>query len=316
MLSAANFWMSFAGLVYLIVGVVLLRREISAARGWEKLITLGPVFIAVSLAAFAPEHFRGPEFVQNMVPRWMPVRFFWAYFVGCALLAAATSLTLRKYVRLSSTLLGLMFFLFVCMLYLPSALRHPANRFAWAYMLRDLSFAAGAWALAGLHSRTSSPQQSKWMILFGWVVLTIAAIYFAAQHFLHPEFAPGVPLEMTTPSWVPFPSVWGYLAGAILLAAGIGLALNKRARIAAASVGALMTALTLFLYLPVLILALRGSSSDVNDALNYVADTLLYAGAALAVASALPRGHGHAEKTQLDDEGELLHASDLKSPGR
>ena len=81
----------------------------------------------------------------------------------------------------------------------------------------------------------------------------------------------------------------GILTGAILLAAGIGLALNKQSRIAAASVGALMTALTLFLYLPILILARNGSPAGVNDALNYVADTLLYAGSALALASAIPR---------------------------
>jgi hypothetical protein len=46
------------------------------------------------------------------------------------------------------------------------------------------------------------------------------------------------------------------------------------------------TALTLFLYVPILIRAHGGS--EFNEALNYVADTLLYAGAALAVASALP----------------------------
>ncbi len=249
MLSSTNFWMCFAGLIYLVAGVFILRKEISAARGWDKLITLGCVFIAVPLAVFATEHFRGREFVQNMVPSWMPAHLFWAYFVGCALLAAATSLTVRKFVRLSSTLLGLMFFLFVCMIYMPHALAHPNDRFAWAFALRDLSFAAGAWALAGLHSRASSPQLSKWMILFGRMVMAVAAIFFAVEHFLHPEFAPGVPLEETTPSWVPFPSVWGYLAGAILLAAGIGLALNKKSRIAAASIGALMTVLTLFLYL-------------------------------------------------------------------
>ncbi len=261
----------------------------AAARGWDKLIALGCVFIAVSLAIFAPEHFRGPEFVRNMVPSWMPGRLFWAYFVGCALLAAATSLTARKFIRLSSTLLGLMFFLFVCLIYLPSALAHPKSRFAWAYALRDLSFAGGAWALAGLHSRTSSPQQSKWMILFGRIVIAIAAIFYAVQHFLHPEFAPGVPLEEMTPAWVPFPSVWGYIAGAILLAAGIGLALNKKPRMAAASLGALMTVLTLFPYLIILILAHSGSAPEFNDALNYVADTWLFAGAALALASALPR---------------------------
>ena len=289
MRSSTNAWMLFAGLIYLAAGVFAFRKEIRAARGWDKLITLGCVFIAVSLAIFAPEHLHGPEFVQSVVPSWMPVRWFWPYFVGCALLAAATSLTVRRFVRLSSILLGVMFSLFVCMIYLPSALAHLTNRFAWAYLLRDLSFAGGAWALAGLYSRASFPQGSKRMILFGRIVIGIAAIYFAVQHFLHPTFAPGVPLEKVTPSWVPFPGIWGYLAGAILLAAGIGLVVNKRSRIAAAWIGALMTAVTIFLYVPILVLAYRGSMTDINEGLNYVADTLLYAGAGLALASALPR---------------------------
>ena len=298
MLSSTNFLMGLAGLIYLVAGVFIRRKEISAARGWDKLITLGCVFIAVPLAVFAPEHFHGgPRYIQNMAPSWMPVHWFWPYFVGCALLSAATSLTVRKFVRLSSTLLGLMFFLFVCMIYIPSALAHPENRFVWAFALRDLSFAGGAWALAGMHNRASSPQQSKWMILFGRIVIAVAAIFFAIEHFLHPEFAPGVPLEKMTPSWVPFPSVWGYLAGAILLAAGIGLALNKQSRIAAASIGALMTVLTLFLYLLILILAHGGSAPEINEELNYVADALLFAGAALVLASALPRDPDRAEKT-------------------
>ena len=295
MLAPTNFWMSLAGIVFLVAGVFVLRREISAARGWDKLIALGSVFIAVSLAVFAPEHVRGPEFIQQMAPSWMPVRWFWPYFMGCALLAAATSLTVRKCLRLSSTLLGLMFFLFVCMIYLPSALTHPRNRLAWIFVLRDLSFSAGAWAFAGVYSRASSPQPAKWMVLFARIVITIAAIFYAVQHFLHPGFAPGVPLELMTPSWVPFPSVWGYLAGAILLAAGIGLALNKKSRMAAASIGALMTALTLFLYLPILIRAHGGP--EINEGLNYVADTLLYAGAALALASALPRDPDRVQTT-------------------
>lgn len=298
MLSSTNFWMSLAGLIYLVIGALALRNEIGAARGWDKLITLGGVFIAVSLAAFAPEHFHGPMFVQNMVPSWMPGHLFWAYFVGGALLAAATSLAVRRLERLSSTLLGLMFFLFVCMIYLPSLLAHLDNRLAWTFLLRDLSFAAGAWALAGLHSRASSPRQSKWMILFARIVIAIAAIFFGVEHFLHPESAPGVPLEKLSPSWVPFPSGWGYLSGAILLVAGLGLILNRKARIAAASIGALMTVLTLFLYLLDLMIVLLthgGSAPEVNEALNYVADTLLFGGSALALASALPRDPDHVE---------------------
>jgi uncharacterized membrane protein len=295
MLSSTNFWMIFAGLFYFVVGVFILRKDLVVARGWEKLITLAPVFIAASLAAFAPEHFRGPDFIQQMAPSYMPVRWLWPYFIGCALLTAATSLTFRKFMRLSTTLLGLMFFLFVCMIYSRGVLRHPDNRMAWIFLLRDLSFCAGAWALASLYNRAASPQLSKWMLLFVRFVLAIAAIFYGVQHFLHPQFAPGVPLELKTPSWIPVPSVWAYLAGAILLASGIALALNRKPRMAAASIGALMTFLTLCPYLVLLFLA-RGAP-EINEGLNYVADTLLYAGSALALALALPRDPGRVTAT-------------------
>jgi hypothetical protein len=52
----------------------------------------------------------------------------------------------------------------------------------------------------------------------------------------------------------------------------------------------------LFLHLPILILARGGSA--ISDALNYVAGTLLFAGAALAPASALPQDPDSAEKTE------------------
>ena len=57
-----------------------------------------------------------------------------------------------------------------------------------------------------------------------------------------------------------------------------------------------MTVLTLFLYLLILIRA-HGDGAEFNEAINYVADTLLYAGAALALASALPRDPDRVEKT-------------------
>jgi hypothetical protein len=289
--ASTNFWMVLAGLVYLVVGFFILRKQLGTSRGWDKLIVLGALFIGVSLATFAPEHFanRGPAYIQTMAPPWMPIRWFWPDFIGCVLLAAATSLTLRKFMRLSTTLLGLMFFLFVSMIYFPSVLRHLHSRPAWTIMLRDLSFCAGAWALAGHYWRVSSPQLSKSMILFSRLVFAIVGIFYGIVHFLHPHFAPGVPLGLPMPAWVPFPTAWAYLAGAILLCAGLCLALNIKSRMAATSIGALATALTLFLYLPILILAYRGGSIEaINVGINYVADTLLFAGSALALASALP----------------------------
>ncbi len=288
MIPSINYWMSFVGLVYLVAGVLILRKQIAAARGWDKFIIFGTVFLAAPLAVFGTDHICGPEPIQGIIPSWVPAHLFFTYFVGCALIAAATSLTVRKYVRLSSTLLGSMFFLFVCMMHIPNTLADPKNRVAWAVTVRDLSFAGCAWALPGLHNRASSPQLSKWMISFGRATLAIAAIYYAVEHFLRPGFAPGFPSEAMTPLWVPFPRLWGYLAGVILLATGIGLALNKKPRLAAVAFAALMTVLTLFLYLPMLILSRGGSLVEVNQGLDNVFDTLLFAGAALVLASALP----------------------------
>lgn len=290
MLSSINFWMCLAGMAYLAVGLFVVRREFISAHGWKKLITLGCTFFAAPLAAFSMEHFFNARFIKEGVPSWMPGHLFWTYFVGVALLAAATSLALKMFVRWSSALLGVMFLLFVLMLHIPNVVADPKNRISWAVALRDLSFSGGAWALAGLYSRTSSPQTSRWMILAGRVFVAVAVIFFAVEHFLHPEFAPGVPLAKITPSWFPLPRVWGYLAGAILLIAGPLLLANKKSRIAAASVGMIMTALTAFLYLPILIQVHAGSTPQITEAINYVADTLLFAGTALVLASALPRG--------------------------
>ena len=101
-----------------------------------------------------------------------------------------------------------------------------------------------------------------------------------------------------SPAWVPFPSLWGYLTGAILLATGIALTLNQKSRTAATTLGAAMTAITLFLYVPIWILARSGTTPEIMEAINYVFDTLLYAGAALALASALPSDSYRAEKSE------------------
>jgi ABC-type long-subunit fatty acid transport system fused permease/ATPase subunit len=71
-----------------------------------------------------------------------------------------------------------------------------------------------------------------------------------------------------------------------LFIAGAALLINQKARMAAASIGLLMAILTLLLYVP--ILAIASQTAQVLEGINYVADTLLYAGAALLVAGALP----------------------------
>jgi uncharacterized membrane protein len=280
-------WPSVAGVVFLGIGLFVVRRNLLLARGWDKLLALGCVFVAAPLAVFGAEHLSAAHALMQLVPAWMPVRLFWAYFVGVALLAAAVSLTLRKQLRWSATLLAIMFFLFVVLIHLPNLAQHLRDRIYWAVALRDLAFAGGASALAGTQKQDWLIHRPERLITIGRMCIGLPLIFFGIEHFLHPEFAPGVPLEKLTPAWVPFPLAWAYLSGAILFASGLAIILNEYARKAATSVGMLMTLLTLFLYLPILVMTT--DAAQIMVGVNYVADTLLFGGAVLLLAEALPR---------------------------
>jgi uncharacterized membrane protein YphA (DoxX/SURF4 family) len=286
-ISSFALWPCIAGLVFLIIGLISYRRELASAPGLEKLIVLGPVFVAAPLAAFAGEHLAGPHILEQGVPPWMPARLFWAYFFGIALLAAALSLVLKKYVRWSAPLLALMFFTFVLSIHVSGVIAHPKDRLFWTIMLRDLTFAAGALALTATTRQQGNAQLSTTLASIARIAIAVPLIFFGIQHLLYPAFAPGVPLPKLTPAWVPFPYVWAYLVGAILLIAGAAILFNKRSRIAAAYVGLVMTLLTFFLYLPILLTA--SGTSQIVEGLNYVADTLLFAGTILLLAAAMPK---------------------------
>lgn len=280
------FWPWFAGVVFLAAGLVVIRRELITARGLDWWIALGPVFVAAPLAVFAAEHFVSARALMPLVPRWLPARLFWVYFVGSAWIAGATGLVARKFLRLSAILLGVMFLLIVLTIHLPAAIAHPANPLTWNFVLRESAFASGVWALAGSLRSHSQPGKRNWMILFGRFTMAITAIYFGLEQLFHPQLTPGVPDTKLTPAWVPLHAFWGYPAGVFLLLAGAALLFGLRPRRAAASIALLMILITVLLFLP--ILAITRDPAQMTDAINFVFDTLLFAGAALLVAGALP----------------------------
>ncbi len=119
------------------------------------------------------------------------------------------------------------------------------------------------------------------LVTFARIVIGIAAVFYGVEHFLHPALATGVPLEKIMPEWIPGRLFWAYLAGAVLIASGVCLVANKRAREAATYLGVMILLLVLFEYLPMLI----ASPKDMVS-LNYFFDTLFFGGAVLLLADA------------------------------
>jgi uncharacterized membrane protein len=282
--------MCAAGIVVFVIGIWAAKNEIAEARGLDKIVALRHLCFAVPLAVFGMLHLSGPQFVQGLVPPYMPGRMFWVYFVGCALIAASLSIATRIAVRWSGLLVGIMMFSFVAMLYLPSGLRHLQARITWTIVFRETSFGGAGWILAGTAINGWRGRGRSVLVTVGCVCVTMALIFFGIQHFLHPTGLPGVPLKKEMPAWLPGRVLIDYVTGAALLLAAGSVLLRRNARTLTACLGAWLLLLILVIYLPVMIAALSQPGIGVKvEGINYFFDTLLFTGAILALASAEPR---------------------------
>jgi uncharacterized membrane protein len=289
-LQGEVFWPYFAGAAISVTGAIAARKEVLLAAGAGKLVSLGRLFYAMPIAVFAAEHFTETKTISQLVPKWIPGPVFWTYLVGVALAAAALSFVTRIYGRWSGMLLGLMFFLFVALMHIPAIVSDPKDRLAWVIALRDLSFSGGALAFAGTQTGESPAKWENGMIEASRIFIAVATLVFGVQQLLHPDVVPGIPLERQTPTWIPGRIFWAYLAGVFFLVAGGRLLVKRGARRAAMGLGIMVLALVVAVYLPIW----GASLWSIQDGLNYFADTLMFAGAALLLAEALPKEtNGH-----------------------
>jgi len=281
--------MCIAGIALSIIGALAAKNDVAQARGLDKIVALGNLFFAVPLAVFGAEHFAAAQGISQLVPKFMPWPLFWTYFVGCALIAASLSIATKIQVRWSGLLFGIMMFTFVSMMDLPGTLKDVHNRISWALLCREMSFGAAGWVLAGNAMGERDGQGGSSLIFIGRIVIGMAAMFYGVEHFLHPLNVPGVPLERIMPVWIPGRVVISYLTGFILVVCGAGILLAKKARTAATYLGAWITLVVFTVYLAILIAGLLDPSTDVKvEGINYFFDTMLYAGAILAVAKAAP----------------------------
>jgi uncharacterized membrane protein len=274
-----------AGILLLLIGLLAARNDIGDADGLDKVVALANLCFAAPLAVFGAEHFGEAKSIMQGVPAYMPWRLFWTYFVGVALLAASLSIATKIQVRWSGLLWGIMMFLFVAMMDVPGTLARHGDRISVTLLLRELSFGGAGWILAG--SAMGGRGAGKALIAVGRVILGISAIFYGVEHFLHPLGLPGVPLMKLMPTWVPGRALIDYVTGAFLLISGVCILLNKKTRTAATYLGSWILLMVVVIYGPVLIGALLDTSTGVKiEGLNYFFDTLLYAGAILALAGA------------------------------
>ena len=274
-----------AGLV-LAVGliVLLIRGEWLRARGFDKLILLGPLSYALPIAAFGTEHYTLTREIAPGVPAWMPWHIFWTYFVGTCLLLAAFSLVTGVHTRLAAALLGLMFFLFVLLMDAPGWFHQPTNRFATALMLREFSFSGGPLAFAVSLSANKGRLARSLAVVARWFV-GVPILDYSYEQFRHADHVPGIPLALVPPAWIHGHVLVTYLTAAVYLVAGPLVLLGWKPRLAATAVGAVVLLGILAVYLPLGLV----EHASMELGVNYPFDTLMYCGTVLLLAAAMPR---------------------------
>ena len=279
-------WTYFALGMVLAIGLItiFLRGDWQKARGFDKLILFGPLFYAAPLAAFGTEHFTLATAVASIVPKWIPWHLFWAYFLGACFIAAALSLVTRIQPRLSASLLALTFFLFVVLMDLPAWAKNPRDRIALALVLRELSFSGGALALAASLTQQWRERGTHILATIARYFIAIAVLFYSFEQFLHGDHVPAVPLQKMMPDYVYGHAIWTYVAAAVYAVAGVLLLVGKKTRAAAIWLGATVLFVELVVYVPIAVVE-RASL----EGFNYMADTLMYCGAVLLLAGALPR---------------------------
>jgi len=279
-------WSYFSFGVVLAMGLatIFFRNDWQKARGFDKLILLGPLFYAAPLAAFGTEHFTLAQDIASIVPPWMPWHLFWAYFVGACFIVAPLSLVTRIQARLSASLLALTFFLFVALMDAPAWAQDPRDRFATALALRELSFSGGALALAASLPGRWSESATRILATIARYFIAIAILFYSFEQFLHADHVPAVPLERVTPTWIWGHGIWTYVTAVAYVIGGVPLLTGRKTRAAAAWLGLTVLVIELAVYVPIGVVE-RASI----EGFNYMADTLMFCGAVLLLAGAMPR---------------------------
>lgn len=248
-------------------------------------IRTGRQFYALGIVAIGLQHFYNADFVAVIVPSFpasIPGRHFWSCVSGAGLVLTGGAILIGKGARPAATLLGAMLLALLVLRHIPvQAAGNFASLGAWTNAFKILTLAGGAFAVAATLPGPEYPEADRHFTAFGCFAMGLTCALFGIDHFVYAQF-----VATLVPSWVPGHMFWTYFCGAALIAAGVGMVLRIRARLASGLLGSIIFIWLLVLHIPRAVADPHGAN---GNEWTSVFEALSFSGIAFILARTLPR---------------------------
>jgi uncharacterized membrane protein len=248
-------------------------------------VRLGRLFYALGIIALGGQTFYNGDFVQVIVPSlpsWIPGGYFWVCVAACGLIFTGGAILIRKGGRAAAVLLGSVLLALALLRDIPvQAAANSRSLGAWTSTFKALTLSGGAFVAAASLPRPGSGRWDPLFVSYGCFAIALTAAVFGLDHFLYVAFVASL-----VPAWIPEHVFWTYFCGAALIAAGVGMLLRIRARLAAGLLGAMIFIWLLVLHIPRAIANPHGANGNECTSLF---EALAFSGIAFMLAVLLPR---------------------------
>lgn len=257
------------------------------------ILRIGSLLYALGMVGIGGQHFYNAEFIEVIVPTapaWMHGQYFWTSLVGSGLIFTGGAVIVGKGGRAAGILLGAVLLAAVVVLDIPhQASTHPGSLGAWTNTLKALTLSGGAFVAAATFPRADSGAWDDRFVAFGCLATSVTVAVFGVDHFLYLDFV--APL---VPAWMPGHVFWAYFCGAALVAAGAGMILRIRPRLAAGLLGGMIFTWLLVLHIPRAVADPHGAN---GNEWTSVFEATSFSGIAFILSRLLPRKPAPAQAT-------------------
>ena len=115
---------------------------------WRRIALGARLVFGATFLAFGLSHFLYHQYVESVIPSWIPAHQFWAYGIGVAHAAAGVSLVTGIKARLAATLLAVMFGSWVLVVHIPRVVAAQGNRNEWTSLFVAVAMCGGSWIVS------------------------------------------------------------------------------------------------------------------------------------------------------------------------